>query len=235
MRVRKGSLTASQRLGSVGGEQAASQAVEPEGHLMILVVEGPSAAGKTTYCRQLDASQVVPERAPGTSPPNGASPDEVSRFWTNVNVLRWADAVRVARQTGLCVCDTDPLKLHYSWCIARAGLGPASDFHSMRRHTRRAIADGRLGLADQIACAIPTVQTLRTQRATDQTRTRRNFDRHLRLSGPLREWYQTLDIIDPGRVVWHWPSQPVILCSRERYDLAVFDSWMRKLPGPRGA
>ena len=195
---------------------------------MILVVEGPSAAGKSTHCAQFASRQVVPE-LPGGMPPGDWSLAETSVFWTERNVTRWAHACEVEAQHGLAVCDTDPLKLHYSWCLARAGLTPADDFERQLALARRAIETRRLGIADLVACQIPSLGTLRSQKEHDTTRGRRNFEVNARLAGPLREWYQALADTDPGRVVWDWSTEPA-LTPRRRYDRDLFDAWMNRLP-----
>jgi hypothetical protein len=43
-------------------------------------------------------------------------------YWVAVNAQRWAQARCLERQTGLTVCDSDPLKLHYR-LVSRARLG----------------------------------------------------------------------------------------------------------------
>lgn len=84
---------------------------------MIVAVEGPSAAGKTTWCRT-HAAQFVPEYMPTGAGPDGSTPDVQADYWVKINSGRWAEAVELERSTGLAICDSDPLKLHYSWCGA---------------------------------------------------------------------------------------------------------------------
>lgn len=198
---------------------------------MILVVEGPSAAGKTSYCRRFEARLLVPESAAGGGPGAGASLEEAGAFWTERNAERWQQSCRTEQAADLAVCDTDPLKLHYSWCLARAGLGAPAAFGAQLRHARRAVAERRLGIADLIVCDIPGPAELRRRRDGDATRTRRNFALHARLAEPLREWYAALGALDPGRVRWHFPSEPPEAATRPRYDLDLFDAWMQRLPG----
>ncbi|MEU9175187.1 hypothetical protein AB0D34_46880 [Streptomyces sp. NPDC048420] len=195
---------------------------------MILVVEGPSAAGKSTHCAQFASRQVVTE-LPGGMPSADWSLDETSVFWTERNVTRWTHACELEAEHELAVCDTDPLKLHYSWCLARAGLASADAFESQLPLARNAIETRRLGLADLITCQIPSPDTLRRQKEHDTTRSRRNFDVNAHLAGPLREWYQALDDTDPGRVMWKWSTEPSLI-RRQRYDRDLFDAWMKRLP-----
>ncbi|WP_052489228.1 hypothetical protein [Streptomyces sp. 150FB] len=166
-------------------------------------------------------------------PPATATAEEESRFWVECGERRWAQAVRREAAEGFTVCDTDPLKLHFAWSLARARIAPAPDlFESQLVLTRAAIARRTLGIADLIACVIPSEAVLRERREGDTTRQRRNFDTHVRLARPLFEWYGTLNDIDPGRVIREWPddSAPSARSDRDRYDLDLFDTWMEQLP-----
>jgi hypothetical protein len=40
-------------------------------------------------------------------------------------------------------------------------------------------------------------------------RRRRHFEVHARLREPLVEWYQAVEDLDPGRVVWELPDQGI--------------------------
>ena len=77
---------------------------------MIVAVEGPSAAGKTSWCRA-NAPDFVAEYTPVGNRPDAEQP---ARFWTGVNSQRWSNAIELETATGTAICDSDPLKLHYS-------------------------------------------------------------------------------------------------------------------------
>jgi hypothetical protein len=73
---------------------------------MIVVIEGPSAAGKSTCASHMaPAASLVPEAA-GLDPPAGSS-RPINEFWTDANANRWAAALRMEAETGGAVCDTD--------------------------------------------------------------------------------------------------------------------------------
>ncbi|WP_326769810.1 hypothetical protein OG978_39375 [Streptomyces sp. NBC_01591] len=198
---------------------------------MIYVAEGPSAAGKSRYVSSLQLPKVVRELAGHLRPDDAASLEETSRFWVRRNEERWAEAVHDESAQGIAVCDTDPLKLHYAWTLARAGLDATADaFTCQLTLVRDSLQRKALGIADLVACAVPSELVLRTHRAGDVTRTRRNFEAHVRLAAPLKEWYEALNDVDPGRVVWKWPEEPLSGKGRKRYDLDLFDAWMDRLP-----
>lgn len=196
---------------------------------VIIAVEGPSAAGKTTWCSAHGTERVVAETGRIEQPPE-LSDDGLARFWNDLNCRRWATAIEVETDYGLAVCDTDPLKLHYDYCLARVGAASWDRFEAGVAVAAEAVASGTLGIADIVLVNIPDDEALQRQRASDPTRSRRNFDVHRRLGPALRDWYEVLDRLDPGRVRWKYPSAVPSTVERDRYDTALFEVWMAQLP-----
>ncbi|RYF05943.1 MAG: hypothetical protein EOO77_27670, partial [Oxalobacteraceae bacterium] len=108
---------------------------------MIVVVEGISASGKSTWCARHSGSHVVPEngRIAG-APDRFADPTGEAAFWAERNIDRWQAALAVERATGHALCDTDPLKLHYVWCLCRVGEASERDWSLELAATRQTIA-----------------------------------------------------------------------------------------------
>jgi hypothetical protein len=149
---------------------------------MIVVVEGPSAAGKSTCAAHLaPAASLVPE-AVGLEPPAGSS-RVIAEFWTDANATRWGAALRVEADTTVAVCDTDPFKLHYHFCLMRIGVVGLGQMRTDVRAAREAMSRQRLGIADLVLCEIPEPEVLEQRRRSDPTRSRRRFDLHRRLGG----------------------------------------------------
>jgi hypothetical protein len=199
---------------------------------LIVVVEGPSAAGKTTWiAAHCQHTAVISEAAPEPSPGPGAA----AAGWAQVNAARWAAATRAEQETGTAVCDTDPFKLHYTWCLWQTGHASTHQWRADRDANRQLFADQRLGIADMILVTIPDPAVLAARRRTDTTRTRRNFDLHAQLAGPLRDWYQAISRLDSSRVRWELPSAGLndlsTLCPRnQRTGTGTFDSLIEQLP-----
>lgn len=150
---------------------------------MIFAAEGPSAAGKSRYVRSLGLPGIVGELAGHLRPDDAASLEEQSRFWVRHNEDRWAQALGGEGEHGLAVCDTDPLKLHYAWTLARAGVDTTADaFSHQLTLVRDSLRRQALGIADLIACVVPPESVLRIRRLGDTTRARRNFETHVRLA-----------------------------------------------------
>jgi hypothetical protein len=135
----------------------------------------------------------------------------------------------------VAICDTDPMKLHYSWCLARIGAAPASRFTCELASVREAMNQKQLGFADVVLVAVPDEETLRRQKTGDPTRSRRSFELHTKLRGPLIEWYQCLERLKAGHVMWELPEDGVTSISRTspsatRYDVWVLDALVAGLP-----
>jgi hypothetical protein len=195
---------------------------------MIVVVEGPSAAGKSTCAARLaSVASLVPE-AVGLESPTGSS-RVIAEFWTDANAKRWGAASRAEEHTGSAVCDTDPLKVHYDFCLMRIGVVGLEQVSADVRAAQQAMSMRRLGMADLVLCEIPEPEVLEKRRRSDPTRSRRNFDLHRRLAEPLHEWYAALAELDPDRVQWRFPEVLPTVGLRNRYDIELFDAWMAKL------
>jgi hypothetical protein len=200
---------------------------------MIVAVEGPSAAGKTTWCR-LHCDEVVAEYSPTGDEPDDSDLAVQAACRTAANARRWAEACDLERRTGLAVCDSDPLKLHYSWALARIGETPWSRFALDLIAARQAFATETLGLVDLVLVSIPSLANLRRQRDSDPTRRRHSFELHARLAQPLREWYEAVDALDPGRVLWELPAaglpESMPMPRERRSDPAFLENLLAQLP-----
>ena len=119
---------------------------------MIIVVEGASASGKSTWCARYAADCTIPESAPSPDAPDRrAQPREGAAYWLARSAERWAAALALEASNGVSVCDTDPLKLHYAWSLFVLGEIDTTAFSYERDATRAAIAAGRLGFADLVS------------------------------------------------------------------------------------
>jgi hypothetical protein len=201
---------------------------------MILVVEGISASGKTSWCNAHAPAHVVPEqgRIPDAPDPLMA-PDAAAAFWVERNVERWQTALAVERRTGFAVCDTDPLKLHYIWTLHQIGAARACDWRLERDATRAAIAERRIGFADAYFVQPMEPDVARAHKQADPTRSRGNFELHLRLQPALLAWYRALASVAPERVHFAWPkalpTTQLGAPAMPRYDLARFDAMLAAL------
>ena len=163
---------------------------------MIVVVEGPSGAGKTTWCRTHGGAYALLE-----APPDHAivptEPEANARFWVERNVERWRQVLERERRDGLVVVDVDPFKLHYVWTLWRSGQASEREWDLQREASRAAFSAAEYALADLYLVSDVTEATLRTRRDADTTRQRRGFERHVLLRDALLRWYRAIDELDP--------------------------------------
>ena len=196
---------------------------------MIIVVEGPSAAGKTTWCRT-HAPRWLPEPGPWPT-------DEVRRYQLD----RWAEAVEADRAGEVIVLDGDPFKLYYAWAQRALGLADEPVWADEVSVARSRFASGALGLADVVLYDDPGVDELSRRRAADTTRTRRRFDLHTSMRPFFRAWYESVASLDPARVVWRHPpdgvTTEVLAVGRRdpRDGVELFDQVLARLGRPDGS
>lgn len=161
---------------------------------MIVVVEGPSAAGKTTWCAR---------HAPRWSPEPGRGPiEQVLRH----QVERWRQAVVDDAAGEVVVLDGDPFKLYFSWAEWRLGRITAPEWEARVDVARGHFLSGDHGLADLVLYSDPGEDELRRRKVGDHTRSRRNFERHTAMRRYVRRWYEAVAHLDPTRVVWEHPA-----------------------------
>lgn len=201
---------------------------------MIIVVEGPSGAGKTTWCRTHAGAKALLEALPDHSTVP-TEPKAAASFWVERNVARWQDVLEREARDGLVVVDTDPFKLHYVWTLFRTGQISEIEWTMQRDAARDAFAAGRYALADAFLVSDVDDATLRSRRDADTTRTRHSFERHVALRDALLRWYGAIDRLEAGRVVFGLPDggiTPELLAKGKRSTRSgagLFDRLMREL------
>jgi hypothetical protein len=201
---------------------------------VIIVVEGASGAGKTTWCRTHGGASALLEALPdhATVP---TEPEAAATFWVERNVARWQEVLAREAHDGLVVVDTDPFKLHFVWTLFRTGQVSEIEWTTQRDVARAAFATGRYALADVFLVSNLDEAALRAQRENDPTRTRRNFERHVLLRDSLLSWYSAIDRLEPGRVVFGLPSDgitPELIAKGKRTNrsgLDLFEQLMSEL------
>ncbi|MBB5957344.1 hypothetical protein FHS29_003937 [Saccharothrix tamanrassetensis] len=195
---------------------------------------GAQCGGQTTWCRRHAGTGLVPEYTPTGTEPDEADLRSQADYWVAVNSRRWARALAVEAATGRAICDSDPLKLHYSWCLSMIGAAPRARWEHDYAATRTAFAAGLLGLADAVFVSIPPLEVLRQHKDADPTRRRRHFDLHARLGDSLRQWYTTVDRLDPGRGIWNLPPDGIPRrlppARKNRTQVDLLDALVTSLP-----
>ncbi|MEL7319277.1 MAG: hypothetical protein AAFN04_11640, partial [Pseudomonadota bacterium] len=142
-------------------------------------------------------------------------------------------------QHGFAICDTDPFKSHYDWCMARAGFASLDIFEAAMPMARESFAAGRLGFADLYLVKRIAPAVARRQKEGDLTRTRSRFDMHLALQPHLLAWFEALAEILPGRVEFSFSDKEALLdtlknkapeASPRRFDVSALSALIARLP-----
>ena len=207
---------------------------------MIVVVEGISAAGKSTYARSLGELTWVPEFETQGDPPGlEVSAEERAAYWIAHNERRFGRALEVEAKHGFAICDTDPFKSHFDWSMARAGFTTIDVFEAAIPMARASFANGRLGFADLYLVKRIEPEIARRQKEGDATRSRRRFDMHLALQPHLMDWFEALSALLPGQVEFALRDKDALLAelkrktpeaSPRRFDISVLDALVARLP-----
>lgn len=197
---------------------------------MIAVVEGLSAAGKTTWCKDNFPDVTVWESpVPSDAPNRSHEPAVAAEYWASRNADRWADAISTESIHDITVCDTDPFKLHYAYSLWQIGEQSEKDWKLEVAVHRELFRKRRIGFADHYFVSVPDMATLSAQKQNDKSRTRSSFDLHSKLGPYLEAWYQAVDSLEPGRVTWEFPKSlgiddmKSIPRRHTRTDLDLFD------------
>ena len=147
---------------------------------MIVAIEGPSAAGKTTWCRSH-----FPDRHVHETPENIAAPDlfadpaEVGHFWVNHATANWQKALALEREHGIAVCDGDPFHLYYSWALWKSGTLTRTFLRSSRNSTARRYENQQIGFVDHVLWLDVPEEELRRRAMADRTRRRKRHEMYL--------------------------------------------------------
>lgn len=203
---------------------------------MIITVEGPSAAGKTTWIyNHFDQSYINDELRIDDTPGNSANLEEIAQFWAGISRERWAAVCAQEAKLGLVVCDADPFKLHYVWSLWRLGKVDDERWQAEKSATRQLFANEELGLSDLVLINIPDQSVLESHAKNDQNRSRPSFALHAQLAEPLKDWYKAIELIDPSRVRWDFPDSDIeklkeIEPRSVRSGVELFDLIMASLP-----
>lgn len=207
---------------------------------MIIVLEGISAAGKSTFARQFGDAHWLPEMPSKDGRPlEGANPSEHATFWLQHNINRYQRALEIEEEHGFVICDTEPFKLHYTWTLARTGHASFAEFDAALDVTRKAIADRQLGFGDQYYVKRISPDVARAQKEGDKTRRRGHFERHLTLQPALIEWFTAVSGVFPDRLEWSFPAKSDVINridtktpeeNPRRFDVSAFEALLAALP-----
>lgn len=195
---------------------------------MIVAIEGPSAAGKTTWCRA-HATHAWVEEAPYhiAAPDLYADPSDVGRFWVNHNCANWQRALEIEREHGIAVCDGDPLHVYFSWSLWKSGALDRTLFDVERELYGNAFQRRQMGFVDCVLWLEAPEDELRRRAQGDTVRKRKRHEIYLALAPWMKRWFGARERLLPGSVRrlnsdFRWEDLAGG-ASPKRYDVAVLD------------
>lgn len=205
---------------------------------MLIVIEGQSAVGKTTFLAPLPPEQVVAEEV--LQIPASAGPLEALPYGVELNTRRWKRLVEAEARYGRAYADSDPLKLYYGFALVSVGELPREVFDEGWRLSAQAVAERKQGLVDHVVFLSAPPEKLAERKSGDASRRRGKFALHVRLGPAMEAYYAALERLRPGTVRWMDASGDIRgdattlltdLQSRgyERYDTAVLVELKRSL------
>lgn len=162
--------------------------------MTIICLEGPSAVGKSstalelhrqagfTWIKEVNALFARPEPEP--------------QSWY---LERQAQRCQQARANAPAVLDGDPFQaIWYGWTYPEVYPGWVQDMAFQRAQ----VASGELKFPDLYVVLQTSETELRRRKASDATRSRRNFELHLKLLETQPHYFQVLAELMPGRVLF---------------------------------
>jgi deoxyadenosine/deoxycytidine kinase len=203
-------------------------------HHMIIAIEGASAAGKTTWCREHFPDQHVTETSENISAPELFSdPTQVAIFWVNHATENWRRALEIEKQHDVAVCDGDPLHLYFSWALWKSGALGGQLFDTERDLYRDAFAHQRIGFVDHVLWIEVSEEELHRRASADKIRRRKRHEMYLTLVPWMKAWFQERQRILPQTVHALETSLDIEslapLSISERYEMRRFDEMVNSI------
>jgi len=198
---------------------------------MIVAIEGPSAAGKTTWCRSHVGGNYVEETPEDIGDPAQIYSDPIgaAKFWVEYEVKRWNLALAIEKERGVAICDTDPLRLYHSWSLWQSGVISSKLFEEEVELYRCAMRQQRVGFADIVILADAPLQELRRRAQADSSRRRHSHELFMLLLPWTQAWWRIREQVLTGGVraaaETVLENRPV---SPHRYDARAFDLMVEK-------
>jgi hypothetical protein len=163
----------------------------------IICFEGASAVGKTTlsaFLRDNYNAYVIPEVNLLFERKNNEA-----KFWYfEKQIERWQLAVSAARNHEIIILDGDPFQpLWYNWSY---DFDFGEPFEEIMDFYERNLATGRIDFPEKYFILNVRTDELRKRKADDVSRTRKNFERHLRFIQPQLAYFNFIKSIDNNLV-----------------------------------
>lgn len=157
--------------------------------MTVICLEGASGIGKSTASNFMEREYGY-IRIPEVNELFERSSNEPDDGYFRMQVKRWELAKSESELGNVAILDGDHLQpVWYNWIFDDLNFQPVNevlDFYS------KAFLQGSLGFPDAYVLLHIGIDELRTRKESDKSRKRSNFDMHLRLIEPQREYFDSL-------------------------------------------
>ena len=158
--------------------------------MTIICIEGASAVGKSAVCRILEAEFGF-TRIPEVNELYPRSSEESPVWYFERQIDRWKMAYDVSSMGGSAILDGDPFQpVWYNWIFPDIGLQPISE---VIRFYHEKVSGGIIRFPDKYYLLTTSELELRRRKESDQIRSRRNFEIHLRLIKPQIAYFAAMN------------------------------------------
>jgi hypothetical protein len=159
----------------------------------IICFEGASAVGKTSLSKYLSENfnaYVIPE----VNLLFQRTPDEPKFWYFEKQVERWELAVKASKNYQIIILDGDPFQpLWYNWAYNFDVLQP---LESTAEFYREKLVEGKIAFPGKYFILTANNDDLRNRKISDTSRTRKNFERHLRFIKPQLAFFSFIKSIN---------------------------------------
>jgi hypothetical protein len=158
--------------------------------MSIICIEGASAVGKTTVCRLLEELHGF-KRIPEVNELFPRISGESRNWYFERQIDRWKIGRDISSSGGTAVLDGDPFQpIWYNWTYQKDGLQSLSETVEFFREN---VVAGNIQLPDKYYVLTISRAELTTRKNGDRSRTRRNFEKHLRLIEPQLDYFEAMN------------------------------------------
>lgn len=173
--------------------------------MTIICLEGASGIGKSTAADFMERKYGY-VRIPEVNELFERSYKEPSDWYFRMQVKRWELARDASLSGKVAILDGDHLQpVWYNWIFDDLNLQTVEEvleFYS------KAFSEGALGFPDAYVLLHLDIDELRSRKESDKRRSRRNFEMHLRLIEPQRDYFEMLQSCGHSSVAFMEATSP---------------------------
>jgi deoxyadenosine/deoxycytidine kinase len=155
----------------------------------IICLEGASGIGKSTAAKYM-ADKFGYVRVPEVNELFERPANELPHWYFQMQEERWKMASEISDSGRVAILDGDHLHpIWYNWIFSDLGFQPINE---VMRYFKKSFTDGKINFPDAYVVLKLPKDELRLRKESDKSRSRKNFETHLRLIEPQIEYFEAL-------------------------------------------